>query len=335
MGQRVGRSVTAKALALELGAQCLGDDAVQITGVASLECATVGDLSFFSDAKHRAAATNSAASVLIVRDADVDIASCTRIIHTAPHAAFASALNLLFPAPPHVAEVSPLALVAASARVGGVRVDAFASVGERTVIGTGSVISAHVHIGDDVVIGENCLLHPGVRVLAGVRLGDRCILQSGAVVGSDGFGFQSTREGWRKVAQVGTVIVGNDVEVGANSTIDRGAIEDTVIGDGVKIDNLVQIAHNVRIGDHTAIAGCVGIAGSSVIGARCMLGGASMVVGHLSICDDVVVSGGTLIATSITQPGQYTGIFPTTAHRDWIKIAAKLRRSIKAPAKPK
>ena len=211
MGQRVGRSLTAKALALELGAQCLGDDAVQITGVASLERATVGDLSFFSDAKHRAAATNTAASVLIVSDADADIASCTRIIHAAPHTAFASALDLLFPAPPHAAEVSPLALVAASARVGGVRVDAFASVGERTVIGTGSVISAHVHIGDDVVIGERCLLHPGVRVLAGVRLGDRCILQSGAVVGSDGFGFQSTREGWRKVDQVGTVIVGNDV----------------------------------------------------------------------------------------------------------------------------
>lgn len=331
MGRRVQRPLIAKALAIELGAQCLGDDTVRITGVASLDFAAAGDLTFFSDTKHRAAATKSAASVLIVREADVNIASCTRIIHPAPHSAFARALDLLFASPPLVAEVSPMAQVASSAQVDGVRVDAFASIGERTEIGTGSVVSAQVFVGDDVIIGENCLLHPGVRVLAGVRMGDRCIIHPGTVIGSDGFGFQPTREGWRKVAQVGTVIVGNDVEIGANTAIDRGAIEDTVIGNGVKIDNLVQIAHNVRIGDNTAIAGCAGIAGSSTIGARCMLGGASMIVGHLSICDDVVVSGGTLVATSITQPGQYTGVFPTTEHREWIKIAATLRRSTKTP----
>jgi UDP-3-O-[3-hydroxymyristoyl] glucosamine N-acyltransferase len=325
--------MTAMALALELGAQLKGDDTVQITGVASLDIATAGDLAFFSDAKHRAAAINCAASVLIVREVDADIASCTRLIHPGPHSAFASALDLLFPSPPHLAEMSPMAQVASSARVDGVRIDAFANIGQRTAIGAGSVISSQTFVGDDVVIGKNCLLHPGVRVLAGVRIGDRCIVHPGAVIGSDGFGFQPTREGWRKVAQVGTVIVGDDVEIGANTTIDRGAIEDTVIGNGVKIDNLVQIAHNVRVGDNTAIAGCVGIAGSSTVGARCMLGGASMVVGHLSICDDVVVSGGTLIATSITQPGQYTGVFPTTEHREWTKIAATLRRSIKT--KPK
>ena len=333
MGRRVGRPLTAKALAAELGARCLGDDTVQITGVASLDFAAAGDLAFFSDVKHRAAATNSAASVLIVREIDADIASCTRIIHPAPHSAFASALELLFPVPTHVPEVSPLAQVASSARVDGVRIDAFVSVGERTTIGAGSVISSQVFIDDDVAIGENCLLHPGVRVLAGVHIGDRCILHPGAVVGSDGFGFQRTSQGWRKVAQVGAVIVGNDVEIGANTAIDRGAIEDTIIGNGVKIDNLVQIAHNVRIGDHTAIAGCVGIAGSATIGARCMLGGASMVIGHLSICDDVVVSGGSLVASSITQPGQYTSIFPLTEHRDWVKIAAKLRRSAKSQAR--
>lgn len=334
MGKLVRRPLIAKALAVELGAHCLGDDTVQITGVASLDFAAPGDLTFFSDSKHRTAATNNSASVLIVREADADIASCTRIVHPAPHSAFASALDLLFPAPPHRATVSSMAKVAASARVDGVRIDAFSVIGERTAIGVGSAIGSQVFIGDDVIIGEKCLLHPGVRVLSGVRLGDRCILHSGAVIGSDGFGLQPTRDGWRKVAQVGTVIIGNDVEIGANTTVDRGAIEDTVIGNGVKIDNLVQIAHNVRIGDNTAIAGCAGIAGSSTIGARCMLGGASMVVGHLSICDDVVVSGGTLIATSITQPGQYTGVFPTTAHRDWIKMAAKLRRSIKAVPKP-
>lgn len=333
MGRRVAQPLTARALARELGAKCLGDDTVQITGVAGLDVAGNGDLAFFSDAKQRAAATNSAASVLIVREADADIASCARIIHAAPHAAFASALNLLFPAPPHIAAVSPNAQVATTARVEGARIDAFAVVGERALIGSGSVISAQTYIGDDVIIGENCLVHPGVQVLSGTRLGDRCIVHSGAVIGADGFGFQPTSQGWRKVAQVGTVVVGNDVEIGANTTIDRGAIQDTVIGNGVKIDNLVQIAHNVRIGDNTAIAGCAGIAGSTIVGARCMLGGASMIVGHLTICDDVIVSGGTLIAASITQPGQYTGVFPTTEHREWIKIAAKLRRSIKAPTK--
>ncbi len=334
MGRQVGRPLTAQTLAHSIGARCLGDGTVQITGVASLDIAAVGDLTFFSDTKHRAAATNSAASVLIVREVDADIASCTRLIHPAPHAAFAAALDLLFPIAPLRAEVSPLAQVASSASVDGARIEAFACIGERTTVGSGSVIGAQVFIGDDVIVGENCRIYPGVRVLARARLGDRCILHSGAVIGSDGFGFQPTGRGWRKVAQVGTVIVGNDVEIGANTTIDRGAIEDTVIGNGVKIDNLVQIAHNVRVGDNTAIAGCVGIAGSATVGARCMLGGASMVVGHLSICDDVIVSGGTLIATSITQPGQYTGVFPTTTHREWIKIAAKLRRSIKANPAP-
>ena len=333
MGRRVDRPLTAQALAAELGVQCLGDNTLQITGVASLDFAIVGDLTFFSDEKQRAAAKNSGASVLIVREKDAEIASCARIIHPAPHAAFASALDLLFPTPPHVATVSPMAQVASSAKVAGVRIDAFSSIGERATIGAGSVVSAQVFIGDDVVIGNNCLLHPGVRVLAGVRLGDRCIVHPGAVLGSDGFGFQPTPQGWRKVAQVGTVIVGDDVEIGANTAIDRGAIENTVIGSGVKIDNLVQIAHNVRIGDNTAIAGCVGIAGSSIIGARCMLGGAAMVVGHLSICDDVVVSGGSLVASSITKPGQYTSVFPLTEHRDWIKIAAKLRRSAKSAPK--
>ena len=334
MGRRVAQPITAQALAAELGAHCLGDHTVSIIGVASLDFAAAGDLTFFSDPKHRAAAKNSAASVLIVREVDADIAACTRIVHPAPHAAFATALDLLFPAPPHVAAVSPLAQVASSASVKGARVDGLSCIGERATVGAGSIISAQVFVGDDVVIGRDCLLHPGVRVLAGVRMGDRCIVHSGAVIGSDGFGFQPTPQGWRKVAQIGAVIVGNDVEIGANTTIDRGAIENTVIGNGVKIDNLVQIAHNVRIGDNTAIAGCAGVAGSSTIGARCMLGGASMVIGHLSICDDVIVSGGSLVASSITKPGQYTGVFPLTPHRDWITVAAKLRRSAKRSPKP-
>ena len=331
MGRPVARSFSAAALAAELGASLIGDGSVQIASVSSLGFAAPGDLTFFSDPKHRASALICAASVIIVREADADAVSGVRIIHPAPHTAFARALDLLFPAPEHVATISDRAQVAPSAMVEGVQIDAFSSVGNNSVVGVGTVIRSQVFVGDDVIIGEDCVLHPGVRVLSGVRIGHRCIVHAGAVLGADGFGFQPTREGWQKVAQVGTVVVGNDVEIGANTTIDRGAIEDTVIGNGVKIDNLVQIAHNVQIGDHTAIAGCVGIAGSSTIGARCMIGGAAMIIGHLSICDDVIVSGGTLIAASITEPGRYTGVFPTATHRDWTKIAARLRGSIKLP----
>ena len=333
MGRPVATSFSAEALAVALNAPLMGDGSVQITSVASLGLATLGDLTFFSDPKHRQAALSSTASVMIVREADAAAIAAVRIIHPAPHVAFAQALTLLFPAPTFVATISDRAQVAPSAQVIGVRIDAFSSVGHNSVVGAGTAIHAQVFVGDDVVIGENCVLHSGVRILAGVRVGHRCIVHAGAVLGADGFGFQPTRDGWQKVAQVGTVVVGNDVEIGANTTIDRGAIEDTVIGNGVKIDNLVQIAHNVQIGDHTAIAGCTGIAGSSTIGARCMIGGAAMIVGHLSICDDVIVSGGTLIATSITEPGRYTGVFPTTTHRDWTKIAARLRRLIKLPVR--
>lgn len=333
MGQSVARSLTANELALELGATLLGDGSVRITGVSSLEFAASGDLSFLSDPKHRLAALSSAPSVMILRESDADAFRCVRIVHAAPHAAFAQALDLLFPSPPHVPVISAQAQVDPTAQVNGARVDAFACIGARSVVGTGSVVHAQAYVGNDVRIGDHCVLHPGVRLLDGVRIGDRCIIHSGAVIGADGFGFQPTRDGWRKVAQVGKVLLGNDVEIGANTTVDRGAIEDTCIGNGVKIDNLVQIAHNVRIGEHTAIAGCAGIAGSTTVGARCMIGGAAMIVGHISICDDAIISGGTLISASIVEPGRYTGVFPTTGHREWTKMAARLRRSIRNPAK--
>ncbi len=329
MSRRVLHSLSVEALALELGAPFIGDGSLLILGVSSLNLAESSDLTFFADTKHRSAAISSGAGVMILRAADAELAGCARILHPAPHAAFARALDLLFPAPAHVARLSPLAHVDPSATVEGARIDALVSVGARSIVGAGSVLRGQVFVGDDVVIGEHCVLHPGARLLDRVRIGDRCIVHAGAVIGADGFGFQSTRDGWRKVAQVGTVLVGNDVEIGANTTIDRGAIEDTVIGNGVKIDNLVQIAHNVCIGEHTAIAGCAGIAGSATVGARCMIGGAAMIVGHLSICDDVVVSGGTLVSSSIEQPGRYTGVFPSAEHREWIKIAAGLRRSAK------
>ncbi len=329
MGRSVAHPLTVGTLAKALNAELVGNPDTLITSVASLDAASDGDLIFFSDSKHRAAAERAVTSILLVRDTDRDISSGVRLIHPAPHLAFAQALDLLFPADRVIAGVASQAIVDATALTAGAQIDALAFVGARTRIGTGSRIHPNATIHHDVEIGDDCNVHSSAVIYSGVRLGNRCIVHSGAVIGADGFGFQPSRHGWRKVAQVGGVVIGDDVEIGANTTIDRGAIDDTVIGNGVKIDNQVQIAHNCHVGDNTAIAGCVGIAGSSRIGARCMLGGAAMVVGHLTICDDVVVSGGTLVATSIDTPGQYTGVFPTTPHRDWMKIAATLRRSIK------
>ena len=329
MGRRVLLPLSAGSLAQALNAELIGNDAAMIQGVSSLDSAGEGDLTFFSDTKHRESVVRAVKSTLIVRDADRDISSGTRLIHSAPHTAFAQALDLLFPAQKLIAGVSAQASVDATARVSGAQIDPFAFVGAGATVGVGSHIYPHATVHQDAYVGNDCEVHSGAVIYPGVRLGDRCIVHSGAVIGADGFGFQSGKAGWRKVAQVGGVVIGDDVEIGANTTIDRGAIDDTIIGDGVKIDNQVQIAHNCQIGDHTAIAGCAGIAGSARIGKRCMLGGAVMVVGHLTICDDVVVSGGSLVASSIDKPGQYTGIFPITSHREWLQIAARMRRSVK------
>ena len=329
MGRSVANPLSAGALATALDAELIGDASTLIRSVSSLDTASDGDLSFFSDSKHHAAAVRAVGCVLLVRDADRDIVAGIRLIHPAPHLAFAQALDLLFPAQKVVAGVSSQASVDATAQVSGAQIDAFAFVGARAKIGAGSRIHPHATVHCDAEIGDDCEVHSGAVIHPGVRLGYRCIVHSGAVIGADGFGFQPGKAGWRKVLQVGGVVIGDDVEIGANTTIDCGAIDDTVIGNGVKIDNQVQIAHNCHIGDHTAIAGCVGIAGSARIGKRCMLGGAVMVVGHLTICDDVVVSGGSLVASSIDKPGQYTGIFPITTHREWLQIAARLRRSAK------
>ncbi len=329
MGRSVAHPLTVGALASALNAELVGDPEALITRVSSLDTAGEGDLSFFSDRKHRAAADRASASVLLVRDAERDVSAGIRLIHPAPHLAFAQALDLLFPADRVIAGVASQAAVDATALVAGAQIDAFVFVGARSRIGSGSHIHPNATIHHDVEIGDDCSVHSSAVIYPGVRLGHRCIVHSGAIIGADGFGFQPSKSGWRKVAQVGGVVIGDDVEIGASTTIDRGAIDDTVIGNGVKIDNQVQVAHNCRIGDNTAIAGCVGIAGSTRIGARCMLGGASMVVGHLAICDDVVVSGGSLVSASIDEPGQYTGIFPIAPHREWMKMAATLRRSIK------
>jgi UDP-3-O-[3-hydroxymyristoyl] glucosamine N-acyltransferase len=207
-----------------------------------------------------------------------------------------------------------------------------ATVGEAVVIGAGSVIGEHAWIGAGSIVGDDCRvgagsrLHPNVTLLSDCEVGERVIIHSGTVIGADGFGFAPLEGGgWQKIAQLGGVVIGNDVEIGANCCIDRGALDDTVIEDRCKLDNLIQVAHNVRIGADTAIAACAGIAGSAVIGKRVQIGGASGIAGHITVCDDAIISTMTLISRSVTKPGFYSGIFPSMENAQWERAAAVVR----------
>jgi UDP-3-O-[3-hydroxymyristoyl] glucosamine N-acyltransferase len=219
------------------------------------------------------------------------------------------------------AVVDPTAILAPSVTVGPLAV-----IGARCVIDAMVQIGAGTVLGADVKVGASGVIHPRVAIYDGVQIGARVIVHSGAVLGADGFGFAPdpslAKGAWGKIPQLGGLVIGNDVEIGANTTIDRGALENTVIEDGVKLDNQIMIAHNCRIGTHTAIAACTAVAGSTTIGARCTIAGAAGIAGHLTICDDVFVSGGTGITTDVTEPGRYTGVFPFAPHAEWQRNAA-------------
>lgn len=313
-------------LALHLGGQVLGDGGTRIYQVASLASAASGDLTFLANPRlKKDLATSRASAVIISRKIQVPELPGNYILADDPYLSFARAAQLLNPVLRPPSGIHPSACVETalpdSVSVGpGAWIGAGAAIGENTIIGAGC------RIGAGASIGEASLLHPGVTVYPDCQVGKRAVIHSGAVIGADGFGFARERNGrWVKIPQIGRVLIGDDVEIGANTTIDRGALDDTVIADGVIIDNLVQVAHNVHIGACTAIAGCVGIAGSTRIGARCLLGGAAMIIGHLEICDDVTVSAGTMISKSIREPGVYTGNMPQQGHADWLKNFSHVR----------
>jgi UDP-3-O-[3-hydroxymyristoyl] glucosamine N-acyltransferase len=228
--------------------------------------------------------------------------------------------------PPARRSIDSRAAVDPTSRLGAdVAVGAFAVVEAGAEIGDGATIGAHAVVESGCRVGAGTRLGARVSVLAATTIGARSIVHPGAVLGADGFGFAPDRGRWEKIEQLGRVVIGDDVEIGANTCIDRGALGDTVIGDGVKIDNLVMIGHNVRVGEHTAIAGCVGIAGSAVIGAHCMIGGGAGINGHVTICDHVQISGATQVSRSIAKPGFYSGSFPFDDNASWEKNAATLR----------
>jgi UDP-3-O-[3-hydroxymyristoyl] glucosamine N-acyltransferase len=316
----------------ELAASLAGDTACPIGAVASLESAGPGDLSFLANPRYRRAAAGSRAGALVLSPADRDALfpggreTGGLVVCEHPYAWFAFAAQLLSPAPPHEPGRHAAAAVAPGARIDpAARIDAHAVVEDGASVEAGAWIGAGSFVGAGASIGAGTRLYAGVRVYHGCRIGRRCIVHGGAVIGADGFGFAPLAGRWVKIPQLGGVVIGDDVEIGACTTIDRGASDDTLIGDGVKIDNQVQIAHNCRIGAHTAIAGCVGIAGSAVIGRHCQLGGAAMIHGHITIADGTVISAGTLVSRSLNEAGFYTGVFPIMRNRDWERNAALLR----------
>jgi UDP-3-O-[3-hydroxymyristoyl] glucosamine N-acyltransferase len=300
-------------IASRLGGRVVGDPATPIRQVASLDKATAGEIAFFSDPRLKARlAATGAAAVIVSREAE-GLTELPRIVCDAPYLYFARVSQLFNPLTTHAPGIH-----------------ASAVVGKDVKLGSGVSVGAGCVIGDGVSIGEGSCLYPRVVVYAGCTLGRRVILHSGVVIGADGFGLARDEAGrWVKIPQIGSVRIGDDVEVGANTSIDRGALDDTVIEDGVKLDNQIQIGHNCRIGAHTALAGCTGVAGSTRIGRHCTIGAAANILGHLEIADHVVVSACTTISRSIRKAGTYTGLYPSAEHASWARNTALVRQLAK------
>jgi UDP-3-O-[3-hydroxymyristoyl] glucosamine N-acyltransferase len=296
-----------------LGGECVGDAGLVIECIATLDAATPSAITFLANLRYRSQlAATKAGCVIVAPSLKDEAASRGTVIVTPDPYLYYARLSQWWVArirPAAVPGVHPTAVVDVSAVV-----HASASVGPLASIGPGASVGAGTRIGARVVIADGC------------HVGDRCIVHPGAVIGADGFGFAPHEGRWEKIEQLGGVRIGNDVEIGANTCIDRGALADTVIEDGVKLDNLVQIGHNVHVGAHTAMAGCVGVAGSARIGAHCTLGGGAIVLGHLELADHVHVSAATTITRSILEPGQYSGVFPFDDNAAWEKNAATLRQ---------
>jgi UDP-3-O-[3-hydroxymyristoyl] glucosamine N-acyltransferase len=314
-------------LAAEFGCELDGDPTLVVNRVGTLANAAPDAVTFLANSHYRAqlGATRAAAVILAPRDREAcPVAS---LVHPEPYLTYARIAASLHPPATAVAGVHSSAVVAASARVApSAQVDAHAVLGsdctveDDAVIGAGTVLGEHVHVGKGTRLG------PRVTLLDRVRIGARCIVHPGAVIGADGFGFAPDRGTWHKIPQVGSVVIGDDVEIGANTTIDRGAIDDTVIEDGVKLDNLVQIAHNARIGAHTIMAAMSGVAGSTKVGKRCMIGGGVVMINSLDICDDVVFTFRSIVTRSVDEPGTYSGHLPAEEAGLWRKNAARFRK---------
>ncbi len=311
-------------LASHIGAVLSGDATILVRRVMTLSKAGPEDVGFLSNPHYRRHLVHTRAAAVILGTADVAYCPVPTLVSENPYLAFAKATALLNPMEPAPRGIHATAVVASGAEI-----DASAWIGPLSVVESGVRIHAGVIVGPGCVVGAGTSIGTGTQLIAnvtlchGVQVGDRVVIHPGAVIGSDGFGLAKDGERWFKIPQVGGVIIGNDVEIGANSTVDRGTLEDTVIEEDVRIDNQVQIAHNCHIGAHTAIAGCVGIAGSARIGRRCTIAGAAGIAGHLDICDDVHITAMSMVVQPITEPGVYSSNLPAKPNRQWRRNVAR------------
>jgi UDP-3-O-[3-hydroxymyristoyl] glucosamine N-acyltransferase len=323
----MGQKITSGDLVKKLGGELIGDPNLLINSVASLESAHQNSISFFNNPKYSDLLKSTKAAVVIIKKDNLPDRSGTSIVIDNPYLYFAKVSQLLNPNKILKKEIHKSAIIHPSCKLG-----------QDVYIGPNVVIEENVSLGDDVVIhagsivesdsaiGNASVIHPHVVIKANTIIGKNCILYAGCIIGSDGFGYAKDDSKWLAIPQIGRVLLGDNVDIGSNSTIDRGALDDTIISSGVKIDNLVQIGHNCLVGENTIIAGCVGIAGSAKIGKNCAIGGAAMILGHLSITDNVTISPGSMITRSIKTSGTYTALMPFQDHETWLKTAAKIKR---------
>ena len=323
----MGQTITSGELIKKLGGELIGDSNILINSVASLESAHQKSISFFNNPRYADLLKTTKSAVVIVNRESLSFRKGASIVVDNPYLYFAKVSQLLNPTKPLKKEIHKSAIIHPSCKLGqdiyigpNVVIDENVSIDDSVVIHASSMIEA------DSVIGKASVIHPHVVIKASTIIGKNCTLYAGCVIGSDGFGYAKDDSKWLAIPQIGRVILGDNVDIGSNSTIDRGALDDTIISSGVKIDNLVQIGHNCMIGENTIIAGCVGIAGSAKIGKNCAIGGAAMILGHLLITDDVTISPGSMITRSIKTPGTYTALMPFQDHETWLKTAAKIKR---------
>lgn len=328
MCRQVLMSYTLTEIVARLGGELRGAD-LRIDCLAPLEIASEQALSFVASPKYRRAAEHSRASALVLSPrllAQGLTTTASLIVTPDPYLYFAQVATLFHPPQSPVPGMHPQATIGQESTIGaGCEIREHVSIGQRVKLGMDCRLMPGVVVGDDCVIGDGVTLYPNVTVYHDCQIGNQVTIHSGAVIGADGFGLAWAGEHWFKIPQTGRVLIGDQVEIGANTTIDRGAMADTIIGCGAKIDNLVQIAHNVQIGACTAIAGCVGIAGSTKIGANCTIGGAAMFVGHIEIADCTHIGGGTLVSKSIRQADNYASSYPMSTTKEWLSNAVHLR----------
>jgi UDP-3-O-[3-hydroxymyristoyl] glucosamine N-acyltransferase len=319
-------------IAAALGGELRGDGDRLIDRIGPLETATPDTISFLAQSRLKRQLATTAAGAVIVRDDDASVLAArgiSAVVVPDPYLSFARLTRwwVARTRRPFEPGIHPSAYVAPGAQLHpSVSVGPMAVIDAYATLGQGVVIGAQAYVGEGAEVGEGTRLAVRSNLGVGCRIGARGVLHSGAVIGADGFGFAPSEGRWEKIEQLGAVRIGDDVEIGANSCVDRGALEDTVIEDGVKLDNLIQIGHNVHIGAHTAMAGCVGVAGSARIGKHCTFGGAAMILGHLEIADHVHISAASVVMSSITKPGQYSGVFPIDENANWERNAATLRQ---------